>query len=333
MTKRVKDTDYLALTSRIKAMENSLLSRERLEEMIQAKSDEEVAKVLEECGYPRLSAQRPEEMDQALTAAREAMMADLGDCAPDRRFTDIFRVKYDYHNLKALLKAQAMGTDPARVLVSLGRVPAETMHQAVYSGEEALPPRLEEALAEAREVLQTTGDPQLSDIVLDRRCYAEILALAEETGSDFLTGYVRVMIDAVNLRALVRTLRMGKSPEFLDTVLLEGGTVPTDTVRSLAAARGSGMGEVYGPTALAEAAEAGAAALNGGALTAFEKRCDDAVSGYLDKAKYVAFGEEPLVGYLAARETELTNLRIVLMGRAAGLEPDVIRERLREAYV
>ena len=45
------------------------------------------------------------------------------------------------------------------------------------------------------------------------------------------------------------------------------------------------------------------------------------------------FGEAPLVSYLAARETEYTNLRILLMGRSAGLDPDIIRSRLRETCV
>ncbi len=82
-----------------------------------------------------------------------------------------------------------------------------------------------------------------------------------------------------------------------------------------------------------EAAESGAAALSGGALTAFEKLCDDAVERYLAGAKYVPFGEAPLVGYLAARETEYTNLRILFIGRQLGLSAETIRERLREAYV
>ena len=54
---------------------------------------------------------------------------------------------------------------------------------------------------------------------------------------------------------------------------------------------------------------------------------------YLSGAQYVPFGEAPLVGYLAARETEYTNLRILLMGRGAGLPADVIRSRLRAGYV
>ena len=54
---------------------------------------------------------------------------------------------------------------------------------------------------------------------------------------------------------------------------------------------------------------------------------------YLAGAQSVPFGEAPLVSYLAARETEYTNLRILLMGRAAGIDPAVIRTRLRASYV
>ena len=42
---------------------------------------------------------------------------------------------------------------------------------------------------------------------------------------------------------------------------------------------------------------------------------------------------ERLDGYLAAREAEYTNLRIILMGRKAGLSPEIIRSRLRKSYV
>ena len=90
-----------------------------------------------------------------------------------------------------------------------------------------------------------------------------------------------------------------------------------------------GLNEIYGPTRFAQAAEAGEAALKGGSLTEFEKRCDDAVSDYLAGAQMIPFGEAPLLAYRAARETEYTNIRILLMGRAAGLSPEVIRSRLR----
>lgn len=54
MTKKIKDTDYLAVSARVRAMENSLLTRERMEQVLEARTDEEAVKILQECGYPEL---------------------------------------------------------------------------------------------------------------------------------------------------------------------------------------------------------------------------------------------------------------------------------------
>ena len=110
-------------------------------------------------------------------------------------------------------------------------------------------------------------------------------------------------------------------------------TLPNGTLTNAAVVNYSASPERRVDLEFRTAAEAGADALSGGPLTEFEKRCDDAVGDYLAGARYVPFGEAPLVGYLAARETEYTNLRIVLMGRAAGIDPAVIRTRLRASYL
>ena len=334
MRKKIKATDYLAISARIKAMENGLLTRERMEQVLDARTDEEAVKLLQESGYPDLHATDPEALDKVLSATREAILEDLADSAPDPRYIDVFKLKYDYHNIKSVLKADAMGVSPDRMLMDMGRIPAAELKEAVQSGDvENLPPLLASAVQEAREVLETTRDPQLSDIVLDRWCYQDMDAVAETTGSAFLHGYVKTQIDAANLRALVRTIRMGKNETFLAGILFEGGDVSTDAILKVSAAKGAGLKDLYHTTPFRAAADCGAELLQGGALTEFEKLCDDAVGDYLAGAQFIPFGEAPLVGYLAARETEYTNLRILLMGRTTGLPADVIRARLRESYV
>jgi V/A-type H+-transporting ATPase subunit C len=333
LRKKIKDTDYLAISARIRALETGLLTRERMEQVLEARSDEEAVKILRECGYPELDPSRPEVMDAALTAVREETLADLADSVPDPGYIDVFKVKYDYHNVKAILKAEAMNTDPAHMLMNMGRVDTGTLREALRSGDmQELPAALASAAEEARDVLETTRDPQLCDLVLDRWYYRDMDAVAQSTGSAFLQGYVTAQIDAANLRALVRSIRMGKNAEFLRGVLFEGGEIGVDAILKVSADHGSGMAELYGPTRFQEAAEVGSEILQGGAMTRFEKLCDDAVGEYLSGAQAVAFGEAPLLAYLAARETEYTTLRILLLGRAAGLPADVIRTRLRDSF-
>ena len=54
MANTIVDTDYLFLSARIKAMECNLLSRERMERMLEAATAEDAAKVLQECGYAEM---------------------------------------------------------------------------------------------------------------------------------------------------------------------------------------------------------------------------------------------------------------------------------------
>lgn len=55
------------------------------------------------------------------------------------------------------------------------------------------------------------------------------------------------------------------------------------------------------------------------------------MNAYMQQAKYVAFGEQPLLGYVSAKDNEFTAIRIIMTGRLADLPADVIRERLRNA--
>ena len=115
-------------------------------------------------------------------------------------------------------------------------------------------------------------------------------------------------------------------------MLVHGGNVDCAKVE-LAALGAAALSGLYSHTPLERAAQEGEKVLHGGAQTAFEKACDDAVTAYLTQGKKVAFGEHPLIGYLYARESELTAIRIILTGKMAGLPAEVIRERLRESYV
>ena len=116
-----KDTDYLSISSRVRAMETRLLTAERLERMIDARDDAEALKVLTECGYGELTGLTGPQLDRALNAARVAALDEIAAMVPQSALVDVFRVKYDYHNAKTLVKAQAMGSSPERLLQPGGR--------------------------------------------------------------------------------------------------------------------------------------------------------------------------------------------------------------------
>ena len=315
----------------LRAREPQLLSNEKAQRMLDAPSFEEAAKLLSDCGYPDMAQCRADEIEALLAERRDAAFAEMSTLAPDEAIVRAFRVKYDYHNVKAVVKGEAMGSDPGRLLTASGRVPAEKLLAAYQESRYVdLPNALGKAMEEARTVLARTANPQMADLILDQACFGEMKEAAREAECPFLEDYVRLLIDSTNLKSAVRTMRMHKDADFLQTVLLTGGTVSES--RIAAAGDREALAGLFANGKLAKAAALGAEAAAGGRMTAFELACDNAVTAFLKDAKLVGFGPETLVAYLAAVEGEITAVRMILTGRLAGIAPDTIRERLRDLY-
>jgi len=330
--KQIKDIDYIFLSTRIKAMERGLLSHERIERMLDAPTTEEAAKVLTECGYAEMNEVTGSELERILAEQQQKVMADLGSGAPDKNLVDVFKLRYDYHNAKVLVKAEALGSEEDQLLLGGGRYDREEL-AADYRREDlhGYSDCFRRGVTRAREVLGSTGDPQQADFILDRAYFEEMSAMANDTDSKFLRDYVALLIDVANLRSCVRASRLDKGSDFLSQVLVSGGSV---SVRNLSAARGEELGNLFRLGSLSEAAAEGAAksAPGSGSLTDFERLCDNALMNFLSDGRRVPFGAEPIVGYLYAREAETTAIRTIMSGRMAGLDGNTIRQRLRRTY-
>ncbi len=327
-----KKEDYLYLSSLLRAREAKMLTREKAERMLDAATYEEAAKMLTDCGYKDFSELSAKDVEQALNDRRAAEFAEMAAIAPNKKLVDVFRMKYDYHNAKTLIKSEAEGIDRFDLMSSSGRITVDELTAAFredkYLG---IPTVLADAMMEAKATLARTGNPQLSDFILDRAYFEELFRDAEELQSKFLNGYAETMIDSANLRSAVRTLRMHKDTDFLRTALIPGGSVAVERL-IMASVSGEGLAALFQNTILETAANCGAEAANGGAMTKFELECDNAVTAYLSNARLVGYGEEPVIAYLAGLEGEITTVRMILTGRLAGIAPDVIRERLRDMY-
>jgi len=327
----INKEDYLYISSLLRAREPRMLSRDKAERMLDAPNFEDAAKMLTDSGYEDMSQMSVKQIETALSDRRAAVFHELETLVPNTAALDLFRLKYDYHNAKVLVKSEAMHRNDASLLSSSGRVATETVQKRFQEDRlRDLPGELGSAAEEARNLLARSANPQLSDFLLDKAYFREMNALADELDSDFARGYVALLADSTNLRSAVRILRMGKDIGYLQEALVSGGSVSEE--RLTQGISGEGLASVFAGTALSKAAQLGAEAVSGGTLTAFELACDNAVADYLSNAKLCSFGEESVIAYLAGTENELTAVRMILTGRLAGVPSDTIRERLRDLY-
>lgn len=334
MTDKIQDIDYLYSCARVKALEKNLISRERLERMCDAKTHEDAFKVLTECGYGEFPPESgTSDVDRALRHERINVFDTIAKISPEKRLIGFFLLKYDYHNIKAIIKAEASSQDAEPFLSDSGTIPKGRLETMMRESDFTfMTPVMKAVVVEARDLIARTFDPQAADIVLDRATFAEMLLIAKKCEIPFLKKYAALLIDSANLRAAVRIKRMGKSFDSLKNAFIEGGEI--SFTRLNADITPDLLEKAYATSPLYPAAVLGGAVLRGEAdLSALDLKCENAVVRFLQNAKYAPLGPNLLIAYVAAKEAELTAVRTIMTGRFSGLPAESIMERLRDSYV
>ena len=122
--KACKDTDYLFISAYLRAKEPQLLTEEKAVRMLSS-SVQEAARTLEGCGYADVLTIG---LDKALNDRRAAVFSEVEALAPKDGVVALFRMRYDYHNAKTIVKAEAVGADPASLLSGAGRADAQALN-------------------------------------------------------------------------------------------------------------------------------------------------------------------------------------------------------------
>lgn len=328
MSKKTKDQDYLFISAMLRARESQMLTSEKMVRMLDATSYSEAARVLTECGFEDVSDKSTQELEEVFSKHRAEIFKELSRMCPEKEIVDAFRLKYDYHNAKVLIKSESADVDGLYLMSDCGRVDPKKFAEAYHAQEyRFLPNKLSKAVEEARGVIQRTENPQLADFILDRAYFEELREMADRVTSPFLSGYVTLLIDGANLNSIVRTARIGRDIDFLKKALFKGGSVNAERVGEMALAK-EPFALMYAGTEYADCAQLGEAAANGGKLANFEQSCKMVQEEYFSKAVFVSFGAETVVAYIAAVEEEIKAARMILTGKLSGVNPKIIRERL-----
>ncbi len=334
-------------SARMRALENRLIGRERLELLLEARTSDEVMERLAEYGLtpPEEESPAPASALAAGTAknrAREEMLlavlraayAEADAAAPDASLFRYFRYPYDANNLKAAIKCGIRGIPAEDMLFDFGTVPAGEVEALVREGKYGLfPAAMAVAASQAREAYDKSGDPRRIDAILDRACFADMLAGATMTGDETLIGWVKARIDLINILICLRILRMKRGEvgaTFLRETLLPGGTLEPSFFEGAYAGGEVALWEALGHTPYCALRRVEGEPRSLGTV---EKAADDLWMNTVRDGARIPFGAAVIGGYLVGWETAVKNLRILLAGKDAGLSPEALRERIRVSYV
>ena len=327
--------DYGQSVVTIRILEKRLLNRNRLERMIEAQTPEEVLKLLGETEYSQDMADIHGSQDYEIILKRETerVFSIVRNMIKNTGIVDVLSLKYDYHNLKVLLKSKITGKDFSSLLMQAGTIDASKFKVKFETQSNDLPQEIIEAIDEVQKDFEENHNPQRIDIIVDKHYFRNLSRLAKEIDVKVITDYVEGLIDFQNMITLFRVQKQKRDARFLETVIFEGGTISknkivasindnTDTILNKFKKEKLGTYLVKGLEAFSETKR----------LSELEKISDNYLMELNKESKYVVFGPEPLFTYLVAKEREINAVRMIMVSKINNISSDKIRERLRETY-
>lgn len=322
---------------RIRVLETRLLDRTKIDRMIEVPSAQETIKVLQETEYINVlgTVKRAEDYEIALRNELKRIYSLLYSITPVKEVVDIMSIKYDYHNLKTLVKAKFLNKDLSYLLIPVGTVDVDLLKNSINNEYfRDLRPILRDAIEEALLEFNINSDPQAIDVIIDRYMLKEMLHISEGLRSDLIIKYVKSNIDTTNIRSLLRVKKQNKSKDFLNKLILEGGFLDRDKLNAFYSDSIENIPVKLAYTDYSEIAKLGIELYSkSGSISPFEKLSDNYLMKLVKEAKFISFGPEPLLAYLIAKETEIKVIRIIMVGKLNNVSPELIRERLRDIYV
>ena len=327
--------DYGQSVVTIRVLEKRLLTRNRLERMIEAETPEEVLKLLGETEYSQDMADihGSQDYETILKRETERVFSIVRSMVKNTAIVDILSLKYDYHNLKVLLKSKITGKDFSSLLMQAGTIDAGKFKTKFELQSHDLPQEILEAINEVQKDFEENHDPQRIDILVDKHYFKNLSRLAKEIDVKVITDYVEGLIDFQNMITLFRVKKQNRDARFLETVIFEDGTISknkivesindnTDTILNKFKKEKLGIYLTKGLEVFNETKR----------LSELEKISDNYLMELNKESKYVVFGPEPLFTYLVAKEREINAIRMIMVSKINNISSDKIRERLRETY-
>lgn len=334
--KKYKDTDYLHVSVRLRAVAHrTSVDEDTLFKIVDSSSVENALKLLEEKGLSvgdsvsdkgESSVKR---IDKALTDEQNKAYGLVTSIIGSSPLVSLLKARYDFMNLKALIKAEMLGIDPDSMLVDSGNISLPQLKEAFrIRDRKYFDGVLASVIEDTVKVASETGDPQRIDLMVDKACYEYIMSRCDSSGFDFLSDYFKAKADLTNLMIFVRCRRMGKDGDFFAYALLPYfGAVSAEKLKEYYLRPEEDFYEMLSSTPY-RSVFAGVDSENV-SVRQLEAGVDSYLKKLVRKMNSVSFGPQVVVGYLLGKENEISNIRIALSSVVSGADPEKTKEKLR----
>lgn len=322
-----------SITTRV--YEKNLLTSENLKRLIDTDNLEEAISSLNDTKYGEYlqKLDRPEDYEKALSQVLLQSYKDMIKISPDENLVKYLEEKYNFHNLKVLLKELIQDEDYKSIYIDIGKIDLVKLKRNLKEDLSDDNKYLSYA-KKALDLYEENKDPQDIDLSLDKDFYEKLLEDAKNLDYESLINFTKERIDLTNLKALLRIKGQEQSVDLLEKSLIDGGNIEKNLFRdSLNAEKSSYTNLFFKEKIYPQVKDALEENDLYKAMQKIEKIIDNHLMDFAKESKKVSYGPEVIMGYLISREMEIKNLRIILTAKLNSLSREFMEERLRDLYV
>lgn len=323
--------------SRIWVLETRLLDKAKIERMIESSSADAALKVLRDTEYSNVmtNVKRAADYEEILSLELKRVYKLVYELCPVKEIVELMSIKYEYHNLKTIIKGKLLNKDFSNMLIDLGRENLDELKRKIETDNyRGLKTSLQKATEEVMSVFEVTKDPQKIDIIIDKHMFNELVKIKKSLDYGFTDKIVNALVDLTNVRTLLRIKKQGKSRDFASEVLVDGGLISKSKLLSLINESPENILNKLSFSAYSSTLKDGIESyIDIGSVNLLEKLSDNYIMKLMKDSKLVTFGPERILSYIYAKETEIKIIRIIMVGKLNNIAEEVIRERLRDIYV
>ncbi len=274
---------------------------------------------------------RPDDYEILLSNELVRLYKTMYEASPLKEIIDVMALKYDYHNIKVLVKGKILDKDFSQMLIPVGMVGVNDLKSAI-NGEDfgRLPKKMEECLRKIFEKFEETNDPQFIDLIADQYLYAHIHEIANKKNikDKALDRYLTNLIDLNNVKTLLRAKKQDKNVNFFLDAIVPGGSIDASKFRSLYLDTIENIPNNLSSKEYSQVLREGIASyIETSSVSEFEKLIDNHIMSIMKEAKIVTKGLEPVLTYMYVKENEIKQIRTIMVGKLNNITKEVIRER------
>lgn len=324
----VKDSVY---TDGVIAVKENGLLKDKIIKLCDASAEEAFCTLIESGFGKGAEASSVYEFEKLVEADEREIDEFIREYAPTDAEREYFLSPRDFHNAKAIVKAEYLGTSADKMLAPEGLVPVSDISYAVKEGKYTeLCDELGEAIEKAKKLF-SDGDETKKDIsggdigiIFDNALNARLTRVCGKNG--LLKKLVAAKADMTNILTALRS----QTPEYAATYYVCGGKL---TVEQLSALFNEDMDKAAGAFAQTPYKDFVKTCLEQKAaqvpLTEAERLSDSFETDYLGARKYELKKSMPFLYYVLRRRAENADVRILLVCLLAGMSGQEIINRLR----